>query len=197
MSQLVGIGTETFESQFGSVPLNLVFPGAGTATLSGSGAVTTLANAATSNGVGRYGITRDGGTESYLEINGGGSFLVSFSAPVAAFGFYGTDVGDFGAQLQLNVQFSGGGSSLIAIPHTRGGNDGSVFFYGLISTAPTEQISSIGFSTPGNAADFLGFDDMTIGSLQQVRGLPDGGSTIALLGLALAGIAGYRRKSKV
>jgi VPDSG-CTERM motif len=44
----------------------------------------------------------------------------------------------------------------------------------------------------GGAANFIGFDDVTLGSA--TPGVPDSGSTIMLLGMAFAGIAALKRK---
>ena len=202
LSNLIGVGTETFESLSGSAPLNLTFPGAGTATLSGGGgSVQTLSSSSVTNSAGRYGITRDGGTESYYQVSAGGSgnFTIAFSTAIAAFGFYGIDIGDFGGTMQL--QLTGGGNVLLNVPNTvgsGGSTDGSVLFYGFISTNPLESVTSISFLTSTGGGDVFAFDNMTVGSLEQVKPgtgtVPDGGATIALLGLAFSGIAGLRRK---
>lgn len=198
LAGLTGVGTETFESLSGSTPLNLNFAGAGTATLSGgSGSVVSLANSSVTNGAGRYGITRDGGTERYYEVQAGGSgnFTISFSSAIAAFGFYGIDIGDFGGTLQL--QLSGGSTALLNVPNTVGSNgstDGSVLFYGFISNSAAETVTSISFLTSTGQGDIFALDNMTVGSLEQVvAGVPEGGSSLAMMGLALAGIAGFRR----
>ncbi|MGB8168764.1 MAG: hypothetical protein WCF18_14805 [Chthoniobacteraceae bacterium] len=191
LSQLTGVGTETFEGKSGGSPLALSFPGAGTATLSGgSGTVVTLADQTITNGFGRYGITRDGGTESFYEVAAGGTgnFSISFSAPIAAFGFYGIDIGDLGGTLQL--QLTGGGNVTVNVPNSQLNNDGSVLFFGLISDNPAQTITKIDFLTTSGSGDFFAFDNMTIGSVQQVKSLsvPDTGETMTLMGLALAGL---------
>lgn len=196
LSNLSGVGTETFETLSGSAPLNLVFPGAGTATLSGTGSVVTLANQTTTNGAGRYGITRDGGTESYYEAQastGGGNFAITFSSAIAAFGFYGIDIGDFGGQLQLQLGFFGGGTQTLTVPSGASTPDGSVLYYGFISNDPSQLISSIQFLDT-NTSDIFAFDNMTVGSLQQVTSAPDGGSTLALLSGSLLGLGMLRRR---
>lgn len=206
LNNLLGVGTETFESLSGAAPQSLVFPGAGTATLTGgSGSVVTLGSSNVSNGSGRYGITRDGGTEGYWQVDagGGGNFVINFSQPIAAFGFYGIDIGDFGGTLQLSL--TGGSNTVLNVPNTQGNNassDGSVFFYGFVNPDPSQLVSSISFQTSTGNGDVFAFDDMTIGSIQQINpnpptnNVPDGGTTAALLGASLAGLAGLRRKFK-
>jgi hypothetical protein len=169
LSNLVGVGTETFEAfaDGTKAALSLSFPGAGTATLEGgSGMVISLPQGqATPDG--RYGITNDGGAENYFEVaaGGGGSFVVTFSQPIAAFGFYGIDIGDIGGQLTLQTA-----SGLLSVPHTATSSaEGAVLFFGFIATTATETVTSLEFRTSSGAGDYFGFDDFTIASLQQVQ----------------------------
>jgi hypothetical protein len=198
LSFLTGVGTETFEAQSGGQPLALSFPGAGTATLSGSsGSVIALPDG-TTNGFGRYGVTGDvDSDERYWEVNAGsaGDFTVTFSQPVAAFGFYGIDIGDFGGQ--LNLQTAGGSNVLLNVPNTQGSSgstDGSVLFYGFIATTAPETVTSIQFLTSTGQGDVFAFDDMTVGSLQQVTipGVPEPASVLVWAGLI--GLAWARRR---
>jgi hypothetical protein len=80
LSSLVGTGTETFESftPGTGADLALVFPGAGTATLKGTGTIQS-APAGSTNGFGRYGVS----PTNYWEVNAGstGSFSIDFSNP--------------------------------------------------------------------------------------------------------------------
>jgi hypothetical protein len=188
LSNLSGVGTETFEG-FGagtSVPLGLSFPGAGTATLSGGGSVQSTPWGST-NGVGRYNV--DGpGTSKYFETSTG--FAIDFSSPIAAFGFYGIDIGDFNGQLVLH--FINGGSISLTVPHTTNTTGGGVLFFGHIDS--TNPFNRVEFLNSASGSDFFGFDRMTIGSVQQVQPVPDAGSTLCLLSLAFSGVAFARRK---
>jgi len=80
-TNLIGVGTETFESYTlgTSAPLVLSFGSAGTATLTGAGSLRgsppTVSN--------QYGI----GNSKYWFASTG-NFTINFSAPIAAFGFY-------------------------------------------------------------------------------------------------------------
>ena len=167
LANLVGTGTETFES-FGSgtgAPLSIVFPGAGTATFTGSGGIDSTP-AGTTNGFGRYGVS----ATKFWEVNAGsaGSFDINFSTPVAAFGFYGIDIGDFNGTLSL--LFDNGNIATQLIP-TASQNvaDGSVLYWGIITNPSEGDISSISFKTTEGTGDIFAFDNMTIGSRQQVK----------------------------
>jgi hypothetical protein len=190
LTSLVGVGTETFESFLAGAgaPLALSFPGAGTATLSGGGAVDD------NPGTGQNAIS---GTK-WWRTGAGNDFAIDFSGPVAAFGFYGIDVGDIGAQLTLTLL--DGSAVAINIPHTiepggpSSGQNGSVIFFGYIDTAnpwTRAEFANVG----GGGGDDFGFDNMTIGSIQQVRVVPHP-STLLLLGLTLPFLAGYGLRSR-
>jgi hypothetical protein len=193
LSHLSGVGTESFEDFAANTfaPIDLVFPGAGTATLTGSGAVRT--QAAGTNGFGRYPTHGN----NFYEVNTGSAFSIVFSAPVAAFGFFGIDIGDFGEQLFLNFSQLSGGNTMVAVPHTLGvggSTDGSVLFYGLIDTS--DPFTSVAFTS--SVGEVFAFDEMTIGSVQQVVDptvVPEPISMV-LLGTGLAGVAAARRRRR-
>lgn len=187
LANLVGVGTETFESfaDGTATPLALIFPGAGTATLAGGGAVDD------DPGTGQNAIS---GT-NWWRTGANNNFVITFNAPVAAFGFFGIDVGDLGAQLTLTL--ANGAPVAIDIPHTlepggpSSGQNGSVIYFGYIDVA--NPFTSVTFTNVGGMGDDFGFDNMTIGSVQQVVPAPEP-SVLALLSLALLGLGFSRRR---
>lgn len=176
LAALTGVGTESFEgfSLDTPAPLTLNFPGAGTATLTGGDGLIVSVAPESTNGFGRYATS---GT-SFWDVTAGadGNFVVTFLNPVAAFGFYGIDIGDFGGQ--LTVELTGGNIQNFTIPNTFGSEgypDGSVLFWGVIGQNSSETFTSAAFNTTTGEGDVFAFDDMTIGSFEQVN--PDASPT--------------------
>ncbi len=193
LAGLINPGVETFESYANGTggPLAINFAGAGvTATLGAGGSIVSLADGAT-NGVGRYGVTGDpDATENFWETSS--SQTITFSAPVAAFGFFGIDIGDFNGQ--VTVTTSGGLNQVFNVGNTLNGNGGSVLFWGVIDTAATFTSITFGNTAPGS--DFFAFDNFTVGSLAQVKDptrVPEPG-TLLLLSMGLLGVAASRKR---
>lgn len=188
LSQLAAsVATEDFESFTSgqSSPLSLVFPGAGTTMLLGNGLINTNSSSQSENGA--YAIS---GSQNYL-VQGGESFTIAFSQPVAGFGFYITDLG---SELLLNLSLADGGVEPIAISSTEsfGSNvnrqSGSVQYEGVIADTPTEYFTSIEITPQATVQlDGFAFDDLTIASPQQVEAIPEPSSLLGLVGLALCG----------
>ena len=185
LSQLIGVGTESFEGFPPNAvpPLNLNFPGAGTAILTGSNMFVANIPSGT-NGVGRY--PTDG--NQYLE-GSTTSFDIVFSSPVAAFGFMGIDIGDFAGQ--VTVQTVNGGTYNYNVTHTVNGAGGSVLYWGIIDT--DNLFTSISIGNTGAGTDYFGFDEMTVGSLEQVI-IPAPGAI--LLGSIGVGLVGWLRRRR-
>jgi hypothetical protein len=186
LSQLVGVGTETFESfATGTTPpFSSTFMGAGTATFTGIGQIANVPSG--DNLAGRYPISGN----QYFDTES--DFTITFSTEIAAFGFYGVDIGDFGGQTTLTLTHLGGPSTMVTVPNIINGPGGGVLFFGFIDT--DNPFTSVTFGDTAPGVDFFGFDDMTIGSIEQVNPTPDSGSTLSLLGLAMVGLAVLRYK---
>jgi len=177
LSRLTGVGTEDFEgfAQGNSTPLAIDFGVAGTATLYGNGYINSLP-AATDPSFGRYPTSGD----KYWEASS--SFWIEFSQPIAAIGFYATDIGDFNGQVV--VELENGGTRSYTIDNTVGGAGGSVLFYGIIEDDPALQFTKVTFGNTAPGVDYFGFDDFTIGTLTQVV-TPVGGTAQPIDRLAL------------
>ena len=167
LAALKGVGTESFESFVDdtTAPVVLGFPGVGgeviTAILHGNGRIREITDPDGTNGRGRFPIS---GTKYYESAS---MFTVEFTRPIAAFGFYGTDIGDFDGR--VTVTYTDGLTTTVMIPHTRLGLGGSVIYYGFIDVDhPFVSLTFGNTSSAGIVADAFGFDDMTIATAAQL-----------------------------
>ena len=196
-ANLVGTGTETFETQNtgAMAPLTLNFGAAGMATLDGgSGSVQTNAVGAT-NGAGRYSVP--GGTKFWNVTAGGtaGAFTVTFSKAIAAFGFYGIDIGDFQGTVSLEFLDAANnilGTQAVATASAAMAN-ASVLYFGALADSNAELFSAVRFVTSGGIGDIFAFDSFTIGTQQQVSRTPEPGS-LALVALGMLGLGLAKRR---
>gem|GEM_PF-2306067 len=161
LAQLTNPGTENFESfsDGAVVPLAVDFGAAGTATLQGTGEIEEIPTG--TNGYGRYPISGD----KYWDTNS--SFSIDFTEPQAAFGFYGIDVGDFSGQ--LTITYEDGFTQTVPISHTVNSPGGTVIYFGFIDTDHPFITLTFGTTT---GEDWFGFDDFTIGTIEQVVPTP-------------------------
>ena len=122
--------------------------------------------------------------------NTAGLFSITFSTAISAFGFYGTDIGDFEGTLSLLLTPSGGGADVqLDVPNSIGSN-GSLLFFGFLDR--TISYSKITFRTAGSSvtSDYFGFDDFLVADRNQITATatPEPGS-LALAGLGLLAAA--------
>ena len=189
LAQLLGVGTETFEGSAPgtTTPLILTFPGAGLATLTqGDGTILSVA-AGTTNGLGRYGVSPTNFLDVDADANlNNNNLRITFADPIAAFGFYGIDIGDFLGTLEIVTDNPALGT--LAVPTvSQELAEGSVLFWGLITTPAEGPITQLMFKTNPGEGDVFGFDNMTIGSREQVDPDPSPApAPLAIAGLPIA-----------
>ena len=195
------VGTETFDSfTDGNVPpLPLDFGIAGSATLLGTGVVEDeVAN-------GRRGYSTDNFWEISTSDDGNAGFRIEFSEAIAAFGFFGIDVGDFGAQLNLDFYRNGSlvdtwtpvhglGASPVGSP-AQLAQEGNLNYFGYINTG--NPFDEVRFSSTGvTGVDVWGFDNMTIATREQVVTTVPEPATMTLLATGLAAMAGASKRRR-
>lgn len=214
---IAGVATETFETRaVGPGPLDIAF-GSITATLSGgSGGVEEVESGFTS--LGRYSIP-SASTKRLWTANAtstGSTFEVNFDQAVAAFGFYGIDIGDEGANVVIDLldangnvisALSGITSDMAYTKGVGGSTDGSVFFFGFVAGAGDALFNGVRFrSTTASTApviDGMGFDNFTVALRSEIKcdvncgggpnPAPEPGS-IALVAAALLGLRSATRR---
>lgn len=152
----VGPFNFTFGAPSGTFPCTITAPGTGS-----------VVSSATS---GRFNTT-SGGT-NYWRANetaaAGAILTLTFSTPIAAFGFYGTDVGDFGGALTIKIRNSStSATTALVVGNTINSASGSLLFYGFVDTTGTTY-NQIVFTSNGVTADFFGFDDLVAALPAQV-----------------------------
>jgi hypothetical protein len=188
LAGLTSFGTETFDAiADGTKDPVLTFAGIAKAALSGgSGEVETGVDQAN----GRFPTS---GERYYLAGEVRDGFTISFDSAVSAFGFYGTDIGDYGGTLTLLLTDAFGAQSdlVVALTSGTGGStDANVLYFGFYDLGT--QYKSIQFTNPSRGGDWFGFDDMTVGSFAPSPVAEPG--ALALTALALLGLGLQRRR---
>lgn len=128
------------------------------------------------------------------------SFSITTSAMMSAFGFYGTDFGDFDGSVSIDL-FDGATQVLsqLTVP-SAGGNNGSLLFFGYLNSEIrfNRIVFNVNQLDPSDidSYDVLGFDDFMTGLARNGTpppGVPEPG-TLALVALSLGLLAARRRK---
>lgn len=122
------------------------------------------------NTAGRFNTTA-GGT-NYLQVRAlnGDYMQLAFSTPVAAFGFYGTDIGDFGGKLSCVMTRSGGGTDTFVIRDDTStpSPDQDIIFWGVVDPSATWTTAQLVMTAGSSTTDYFGFDDFVVARPSQI-----------------------------
>jgi hypothetical protein len=167
-------------------------PNGSTVTFSTSGVrFNDTATTPTSNG--RFAIS---GTQ-YYEV-GNGTFTITFSTPMAALGFYATDVEDPDG---LILQFDNDATKVLTIPRTvgAGSTDKSALYYGFVAANPSEIFTSVTFGRAVNVSnDKFGLDNVTFATRAQVNSFATAvPEPLTIIGTLLGGSVAFRLRKKL
>jgi hypothetical protein len=118
-----------------------------------------------------------------ISINSANNFSISFSNPLAAFGYFGTDLGD--NSNTLTMKFFNGSTEVNStlIPVNSNSFNSSEFFFGFIADNPTQYFNRVAFvSSISTTGDAIGIDQIKIGTPGQVTtAVPEPSSLLGTL----------------
>ncbi|MCU0969994.1 MAG: hypothetical protein MUF03_14495, partial [Rubrivivax sp.] len=124
---------------------------------------------------------------------------------VGAFGFYGTDIGDFAGSLSISLferddQSEDEATKVTVFPQQSGlGDSGSLLFFGVVDRDRLFTKIRFNIRQSSDQLDSLGFDDLVFGNLREIPTEPEpmplpGTAALALLGIGL--LAGTRARRR-
>jgi len=116
---------------------------------------------------------------------------INFNTPIDSFGFYGIDVGDFGATLTITL--ANGDVKQFKIPpvSSDGEATGSVMFWGIVANESPFSSITFGSDMAPITGDTFAFDDFTIG---HIIPLPNAFGLGAMGLVCLTGVSAVRRR---
>jgi hypothetical protein len=209
LSNLTSFQTEGFEG----IPAGF----SNTTALSGIGGATiTTANSATS-GVSNipYGGPIPGfpnimnsrfpiGGTQYYEVGtsmGLTTTKITFANPMAALGFYATDIEN---QEGITLLLEGtNGNTTFVIPTQANGISGAALYYGLVAENPSQIFDSVTFSSttpvsdPNKLNDRFGIDNLTVATLAQLNSSTAVPEPFTIIGTLVGGTAAWRMRKKL
>ncbi len=213
LSNLTGVTTESFETTAVGTPINDLAPmlsgvtsdfiyttdAAGTISAGATNVVSVQkANSAqqVNPGMTNSGTFPTDGKQG-ISINSTNFFKIKFGSSLAAFSFWGTDLGDRSNKLTVVLRNLGleVGRQPIDYLGANAGNS-SVFFFGAIAQNVAEQFDEVQLLSSITGSDAIGIDQLTVGTAAQVTESSTPVPTPALLPGLVALAVGARRRSK-
>ena len=195
LSHLVDVKTEDFENIRSGCYEDLFVNISKTdsITLQGKGCIRNFPEG--TNGAGRYPLSGNKYWDTFS------NFSIILEQPVAALGFYATDIGDFNSHLTLTLKNNTTATTLTipSTPNCPNGSvncqDGSVLYFGVIAQTASEFFTEVIFGNVGKTGDFFGFDNLSIGRVKigppsPPKAIPEGNSALATLAFGVLGV-GY------
>jgi hypothetical protein len=103
-----------------------------------------------------------------ISINSSNNLSITFSSSIAAFGYFGTDLGD--NNNTLTMQFFNATNTLVSsqVIGSTGSSNSSEFFFGFIADSPSEEFNRVVFSN-SKGGDAIGIDQIKIATSSQVK----------------------------
>ncbi len=103
-----------------------------------------------------------------ISINSSNNLSINFSSSIAAFGYFGTDLGDNGNI--LTMQFFNANNTLVSsqVIGNTGSANSSEFFFGFIVDSPSDEFNRVVFSN-SIGGDAIGIDQIKIATPTQVK----------------------------
>ncbi|MEH1834613.1 MAG: hypothetical protein V7L29_21705 [Nostoc sp.] len=97
----------------------------------------------------------------------------------------------------MTLTLANGGTETFSVPKTISSLGGSARYYSIIASDPSEVFTQVTFGNTGGGSDVFGFDDLTIGSIQQVKPVLELTSMLGVLAFGAFGAASKVKRKQL